>query len=161
MNIGRTGPEEPKDYDAAFAEIVAGWKRESETPRWPDDDELDQAGTGGIAEKPRETPTPSVIDAESGDVGDGQLAKSEADDEGHYVPPEPPPLPTLRPATLGALGVVVLGVFFVLSPSLLYFDSAIMLPLGLVCIGGGIVWLLSRLRTGPSQDDGWDDGAQV
>ena len=81
------------------------------------------------------------------------------EDEGHFVPPEPPPLPKPRASTIGGISLVLVGVLL-LAPGLTGAASTVSLPLGLVAISGGIGWLLFRMRqTPPASED--DDGAQL
>lgn len=82
------------------------------------------------------------------------------EDEGHFVPPEPPPLPKPRASTIGGISLVLVGVLLLLAPGLAGAASTVSLPLGLVAISGGIGWLLFRMRqTPPASED--DDGAQL
>ena len=137
-------PDEPDrpsdtDVDAAFAEIVAGWEREHGHTEWPAD-------------------TPSESAAEPAD----DVANDEPlEDEGHFVPPEPPPLPRPRPQTIGAVALFLFGVVLLVVPSLLGFSADASLAVGLLAMSGSIAWLIARLRQGPPTDSGWDDGAQL
>lgn len=133
-------PSEPtaSDIDAAFAQIVAGWN--DPPPQWPAE---------GNAEEPDDSaPTEEIPTAL-------------AEDEDHFVPPEPPPLPRPQPATIGAVLLIALGVVLLAVPNTIGFSEQYGLPLGLLSITGAIVWLVARLRQGPPTDSGWDDGAQV
>ena len=135
-------PDEPDrppdtDVDAAFAEIVAGWEREHGHTEWP-----------------TEAPEPA---AEPDEV----IEDEPLEDEGHFVPPEPPPLPRPQPQTIAAIALILLGIVLLAIPSLVGFSAEVSLALGLLAISGGIVWLIARLRQGPPTDSGWDDGAQL
>ncbi len=77
-------------------------------------------------------------------------------DDDHFRPPEPPPLPRLRPATVGAVLLLALGIALVAVPSLLVIDPQLTMVLGLLLIAGGAITLLSRLRGG---DDDSGNGA--
>jgi hypothetical protein len=95
---------------------------------------------------------------------DGGLDEDELDglsDDDHFVPPEPPPFPRPQPATVGAVGLFVLGIVLLTVPGWIGFSEQYGLPLGLLSMTGAIVWLVARLRDGPPTDSGWDDGAQV
>lgn len=122
--------------DAAFDEIVAGLRAESDLPRWPDDDDAGGAPDAG--------------------AGDGQPV----DDE-HYQPPEPPPLPVLRARTVAGLVALAVGALLLIAPGLLGLAVSTSRLLGILAIAGAIGWLLMGLRNGPPADSGWDDGAQV
>jgi len=143
----RRDPDDPdfrgeptaSDVEAAFAQIVAGW--DEAPPQWPDD----SAPTEEIPTTPApEEPAPPVDE-----------------DDDHFVPPEPPPLPRPQPATIGAVLLFALGVVLLAIPNMIGFSEQYGLPLGLLSITGAIVWLVARLRHGPPTDSGWDDGAQL
>lgn len=146
----RPGETEPTDAtDVTFAEIVAGWRSEPDAPSWPAEAET----TGG--------------DATRGDAAGGDPRALEPDeipaagDDDHYVPPEPPPLPTLQPRTIGGLLVLAVGVLLLLAPGVLGLAERLATPFGLLTLTGGFVWLALGLRSGPPPDSGWDDGAQL
>jgi len=136
----RTPGDPNTDIDAAFAQIVAGWERE---PDWP---------TPESAAEPEPAEGPADGETDEDDT---------AEDEGHFVPPEPPPLPRPQPQTIGAAALFLFGVVLLLVPSLIGFSADVSLALGLLAMSGSIVWLIARLRQGPPTDSGWDDGAQL
>ena len=85
---------------------------------------------------------------------------SAEDDEEHYVPPAPPPLPRLSGATIGALlimsaslVVLILGSEFGLPG-----DFSFLAGVAGILVGAGI--LIMRLRERPPDDED-DDGAVV
>jgi hypothetical protein len=144
-------PDEPDrppdtDVDAAFAQIVAGWEREHGHTEWPDAESPESVGSVGSVVEPDEAP----------DTEDEPL-----EDEGHFVPPEPPPLPRPQPQTLGAVALFLFGLVLLVVPSLLGFSAQASLALGLLAMSGSIAWLIARLRRSPPTDSGWDDGAQL
>ena len=143
----------PEDVDAAFAAIVAGLQREGVSADWPDGEREERT-----AEKKAKSPEPEPEAERSVPVLD-PASGSSADD--HFVPPDPPPLPPLRPATLGALALFCLGALLLIAPNVLGLASSTGTPLALLAISGGIGWLVLRMRKGPPPDSGWDDGAQV
>lgn len=118
--------------------------------------------TGREPDEPDRRPDPSEVDTAFAEIVAwwGGEAPTAADEE-HFVPPEPPPLPTLRPGTLGALLVLALGIVLVLAPGLLGLAERLGTPLGLLALAGGIAVLVLRLRQGPPTDSGWDDGARL
>ncbi|MET8769016.1 hypothetical protein [Streptomyces sp. NPDC004658] len=84
------------------------------------------------------------------------------DDEGHFVPPEPPPLPTAdttaRFAWLGVVG----GPVLLLLAVLLGWDMTWWLAtLGIGGFLGGFVTLVTRMRTDDEEDDDPGRGAVV
>jgi hypothetical protein len=114
------------DFDA----IVAGWRREGEVPRWPD-------------EQPAPVPEPAPAPPA----------------EEHFVPPEPPPLPRLAPPAAVGLVLLVLGVVLVSAPGWVGVPDTYGLPLGLLTLAAGLGWLVLRLWPSPPGADGDDDGA--
>jgi hypothetical protein len=84
------------------------------------------------------------------------------DDEGHFVPPEPPPLPatdtTARFAWLGVVG----GPILLLVAVLLGWDMTWWLTtLGIGGFLGGFITLVTRMRTDDDENDDPDRGAVV
>ncbi|GGJ24950.1 hypothetical protein [Streptomyces brasiliensis] len=84
------------------------------------------------------------------------------DDEGHFVPPEPPPLPTsdttARFAWLGVVG----GPILLLLAVLLGWDMTWWLAtLGIGGFLGGFVTLVTRMKTDDDEDDDPGRGAVV
>lgn len=152
MSTRHDNADGPEDIDAAFAEIVAGLERDEPMSRWPTEPESAESTEPEAAQaepEPRET-----------DEGPRDWAPStEQEDEGHYEPPEPPPLPTPRPSTLGGLAVIGIGLLLLLVPGLAGLGATAALPIGLIAISGGIAWLLFRMRQGPPNSG--DDGAQL
>lgn len=146
-------PDEPDrppdtDVDAAFAEIVAGWEREHGHTEWPATEPAESIESAAEPE-----PKPGEV---LGTVDDDAV-----EDEGHFVPPEPPPLPRPQPQTIGAIALFLFGVALLVVPSLIGFSVDASLALGLLAMSGSIAWLIARLRQGPPTDSGWDDGAQL
>lgn len=144
--------QEPTDseVDVSFAALVAGW--DDARTSWPETSSTDVE----LAPSPATTPTPGPEPArELGDADDLD------EDEGHYEPPESPPMPALHRATVGALALIALGMFLVFVPGVIGLAATTGFGLGLLSITGGLAWLLSRLRPGPPTDSGWDDGAQL
>jgi hypothetical protein len=148
--------------DAAFAAIVADLEAEGlgadiqadteRTEAIPTVEEPDQPAPAATGE-----PT-APITAWRGHETDWDWSWS-ADDE-HYVPPEPPPLPRLRPMTIVALILVVCGVLLLLGPAVLGLDPRIATPISLLALVCGFGLLFLRIRRTPT-DSGDDNGAQV
>lgn len=138
-----SGGDDPARADAAFDEIVAGWRAEPDAPRWPGDAESEAAD----------------VTPRSGNGG--RVPAEQPAEEEHFEPPDPPPMPTLRPRTVGGLLLIVLGGLLLFAPGLATISERIGTPLGLLTLAGGIGWLVLGLRSGPPPDSGWDDGAQI
>lgn len=144
-----SGGADPGGTDAAFDDIVAGWRADPDAPRWPSEPDGTGPGTAGGADSATGT-------------GYGATAPAEPSaEEEHYIPPEPPPLPTLRPRTLGGLLLIALGGLLLVAPGVTGVTEQFGTPLGLLALAGGIGWLVLGLRSGPPPDSGWDDGAQL
>jgi hypothetical protein len=183
VSFERREPDDPdpsrepteSDIDAAFAQIIAGWE-ENARPHWPPGSDPDDAGTrqaGQAVPVPGQSSGPDGLDGDGPDIGSepteeiptpadfAGLLEPVDDEDDHYIPPEPPPLPRPQPATVGAVLLFALGVVLLTAPELVGLSDQYGLPLGLLSITGAIVWLVARLRQGPPTDSGWDDGAQL
>ncbi len=139
-----------ESIDEAWARIVAGYERGPDEARhpWPESEDLvagDDDRDGTAAPQPEEP-------VRAPRVG--------ADDEGHYVPPHPPPLP--RPTGLvGAAWVGLLGgpLLLLVATVLGWRLPTLLTAAAVVGFVGGLVFLIARMdNRGPG---GWDNGAQV
>ncbi|RSN13849.1 hypothetical protein DMC63_25485 [Streptomyces sp. WAC 05977] len=167
MSRGKDGPE---DVDATFAEIVADLRAEG-VGLFPDDDVEEPAGK--TAEKPAEkTPRPEPSDAEpepgwrgGGTSWDKTLFEDApsgpSDDEGHFVPPEPPPLPRPRKGAFIVLLFFLLGLLLLIAPNLIGMGTRLGTPLGILALATAIALLLLRVRQGPPPGADPNNGAQV
>lgn len=131
---------------ATFEEIVASWRAEGSVPRWPDEHTA----------RPSEQPTTARPRPKA------PVAPAEPVDEGHFVPPEPPPFPRLGPPVAVGLVLLVLGLLLLIAPQVLGLGDSVGLPLGLVTVSLGLGWLVLRAWHGqrPDEDD-QDDGAVI
>lgn len=169
----------PIDEEAVWAAIVAGYGQEPPDPPGakpfrPVEDlalpawEPDGAG-GDDTKDETSTPLGSSVSFAPGVGGPRDYSPPEpsedgfdADDEGHFVPPEPPPLPeadtTAKFAWLGVLG----GPVLLLLAILLGWDMTWWLDtLGVGGFLGGCATLVARMRTGDEDDDDPGRGAVV
>ncbi|MGB3445016.1 MAG: hypothetical protein WBA97_40290 [Actinophytocola sp.] len=151
--------DRPDDVDAAFAEIVADLEREGVGRTMPDvSDPPDEPD-------PPTAPTPTVTrPVEPSQAWRGHNADwdwSWGTEEEHYVPPEPPPLPKLRPMTIVALVLIVVGVVLLIIPSLVGLDPRLATPIALLSITSGGGMLLLRAHQTPKNPGPRDDGAQI
>lgn len=173
--------DRPDDVDAAFAEIVADLQREGVGRTIPDLDDLTDTSELPITDDPDSTPpggfasgSPGLAQgrpapdaptsqppAPSWRGHDGEWDWSWGTDEDHYVPPEPPPLPKLRPLTIVALALIVIGVVLLIIPTLIGLDARIATPIALLSITSGGGMLLLRARQPPKDPNARDDGAQI
>ncbi|MET9087533.1 hypothetical protein ABZX77_37590 [Streptomyces sp. NPDC004237] len=171
----------PFDEAAAWAAIVAGYGDEPPDPPGAkpfkpvedlalpamegDDTEPD---SGAAEEQVPAKPLGSSVSFAPG-VGPRDYTAPEAseddfdeDDEGHFVPPEPPPLPsadtTARFAWLGVVG----GPILLLLAVLLGWDMTWWLAtLGIGGFLGGFVTLVTRMKTDDDEDGDPGRGAVV
>ena len=153
--------DRPEDVDAAFAAIVADLEREGLGSQLP---ELDEPAEDRAAAEPDSSEGAAAAPPRPA-AWRGQEAEwdwSWATDDEHYVPPEPPPLPRLRPLTIVALGLILAAVVLLVLPSVIGLDRVIGLPIALVALVCGGALLLLRIRQTPKKPkDGRDDGAQI
>ncbi|GAA1934769.1 hypothetical protein GCM10009716_47290 [Streptomyces sodiiphilus] len=179
---GRGDGRDPIDEEAAWAQIVAGYgARPAEPPGvWPRAEEVDRTDTVDRPAEREETDRPAVPPEAGGrpegdtltKPGSGPLDDSspsgqwsgtgprdwapEEEDEGHFVPPEPPPLPetdmTTKMAWLGAVGGPLLLVLTVLFQQDMTWW---IVTLGVGGFLGGFATLVARMRDG--RDDEWTD----
>ncbi|MFF3728961.1 hypothetical protein ACFYXM_01165 [Streptomyces sp. NPDC002476] len=173
------------DEDAAWRAIVAGYGEEPPDPPGArpfrsiedlaglEDDRsgvLDpDKGIGKKAPGPPERPLGSSVVFAPGVGGprDYKLAKPEDDDlddtdEGHFVPPEPPPLPEADVTAKFAWLAVVGGPVLMLLAVLLRWE--ITWWLGTVCVGGfvgGFITLVARMGDDDEDEDDPGRGAVV
>jgi len=130
------GGHVPDEFDA----IVSEWQREGRVPVWPGDDER-------------------IADAL---VEPAPLPPLPPPDEGHFVPPEPPPLPRIGPPAAVGLTLLSLGLVLIVAPGWVGIPEPYGLPLGLLGLAVGLGWLVLRLWPDPpAHGDSDDDGAIV
>ncbi|HEV7649646.1 MAG TPA: hypothetical protein VGP26_15990 [Actinophytocola sp.] len=165
-------PDRPEDVDAAFAAIVADLEREGVGSHLPDLDDAPSGPAGSSGSAGSAGSAAAEDDAEPAPQASpppaawrGQEAEwdwSWGTEEDHYVPPEPPPLPKLRPLTIVALVLVLAAVTLLVLPGVIGLDARIGTPIALVALTCGGAMLLLRVRQSPkSPDDDRDDGAQI
>lgn len=163
---------------AAFEDIVAGWRTEGDVPVWPADPMPD--------DRRRSTPTPPELDRptpapeersppptadDASPSGWDQAAQPPSpprpyaplsSDDDHFVPPEPPPLPRIGRAAAVGMGLIAIGLTFLLAPGLLGVAESVGLTLGLLTVAGGLGWLVLGSWAGDPPADPYDpddDGA--
>ncbi|MEU7277662.1 hypothetical protein AB0A69_02530 [Streptomyces sp. NPDC045431] len=181
--------EQPFDEEAAWAAIVAGYGEEPADPpgvkpftfkavedlALPEGDvngDLEDGGVetrdaGGASDRPLGSSVVFAPGVGGGGPRDYELPEAKEDDldasdEGHFVPPEPPPLPeadtTAKFAWLGVVG----GPVLMLVAVLLQWDMTWWLTT--LCVGGfvgGFLTLVARMRHGDEEDDDPGRGAVV
>ncbi|WP_410588734.1 hypothetical protein [Amycolatopsis sp. lyj-23] len=176
MSRGKDGPE---DVDATFAEIVADLRAggfglpEDDTDDAEDSDDKagtrDATGTAGADPQSRKTPEPPAVEAppEPGWRSGGtswdttMFSDDPADDDEHFVPPEPPPLPRPRMGAFLILLLFLAGLFLLILPGAIGVGPTVATPLGILALATAIALLLLRVRQGPPPGADPSNGAQV
>lgn len=135
----------PTQDDELFAAIVAGFDHEAPAPdaHRPSADQIGRAARD--PDDDLDTRRPTVP----------------SDDDDHFVPAPPPPLPRLRGLALwGTLGLVA-GFAALVVPPMFGVVSEGRLVVGILLATAGLVALLWQMRDGPPTDSGPDDGAVI
>ena len=156
-------PQDALDFDAAFADIVAGFHSPAAPAgRWPADEDLPPGPPSSIT-GPVPGPTVGWEDVLRPQLpGPGGAGAGAADDtQDRYVPPPPPPLgrPGLRTA---AAWLAVTGGPAVLFAAAIFgwhLDDLALLAAAVAFLVGFVV-LVAGLRDDSEPDDG-DDGAVI
>ncbi|MFD0528020.1 hypothetical protein ACFQ1I_14215 [Kitasatospora arboriphila] len=153
------------EQDAIFAALVAQFDDPVDltNPEWPEIENLRAQESPAadsfdeFAPRPRPRPRPTTPEQVAGPVsGPRDYDLQEDPDEGHFVPPEPPPLPkadtTAKFAWLAVLG----------GPALLLIDTVVWHEVvgwpawvGVTAFLGGFVTLVARMKD--KDDDEPDD----
>lgn len=184
--IGAPDPQRPDpapevDFDAEFAQIVAAFgdgPTAPDNPPAPPPAQPPGAALPPAARRPADLPPttrpPTARPADPPPArrpapgasaqpapGPRDWAPGPEDDDGHYIPPDPPPMPRTHPVTRWAWAALAIGLLLVLSPVVpaLHASAAEQL-VGIFAILGGVGTLVWRMRDGVDPDDP-DDGAVV
>ncbi|MFG2821051.1 hypothetical protein ACGFX4_16685 [Kitasatospora sp. NPDC048365] len=167
------------EQDAIFAALVAQFDDpvDLNNPQWPEVENLRAqnerkratAADPGLADfapepRPRQGGNPSAAAGAAVPAGPRDYEVAEDPDEGHFVPPEPPPLPqadtTAKFAWLAVLG----------GPALLLFDALVWREVsgwpawvGVTAFLGGFATLVARMKNNDEDEGPQDphDGAVV
>jgi hypothetical protein len=128
-------PVEP-DLDTAWENVLASLRAPatSPVPPWPVTEDVDETKATVAAAPP---------------------ATDYVEDDDHFIPPLPPPLPRLRRVTIICWLAIAIGGIVLISG----FDGGQFSWLAILAIVGGAVTLVWHVRNEPPQDSGWDDGA--
>lgn len=149
---------DPEDVDATFAAIVADLRAE---------------GIGEFLDEPVEprpekvVPPPEPEQPEqswrTGGTGweEAVLGDDPADDDEHYVPPEPPPLPRPGKGAFVVLLFFLVGLFLLIAPGLIGVSQSLGTPLGILSLATAIALLLLRVKQGPPDGADPTNGAQI
>ena len=150
--------------DDAWQQIVAGFEQASDAPvpPWPVSEDVDDTPRrSDDVGAPRRLRRRSDR-AEPDDALPAWLEPDALDDDGHYVPPAPPPVPRFRRHTVGALVALAVGLVLVFAPNLIGQVQSVGLGIvGIALMLGGAGALVWHMRDAPPTDSGPDDGAVV
>jgi hypothetical protein len=166
----------PEDRDADDHELEHGAAEEEPESRWQPDRSLVEWSTEELfreEERRRnrpepETPAPLPPVTHEFVVPEPPPPRARAplpaEEDDHFVPPEPPPLPPMGPPIVIGLVLIVLGLLLIIRPTWIGLGSIYGLPLGLLSLAAGLSWLVLRLWNGGRSEetadgDGPDDGA--
>ncbi|MPY78834.1 MAG: hypothetical protein GEV04_10080, partial [Actinophytocola sp.] len=148
------------DDDLDDRDDRADWDTDTDRRRGSAGDTGDSRATG-------DRPGPAASGWRASEVGwdDTMLSNSDAsmdDDDEHFVPPEPPPLP--KPSrSMGIVALfVVVGLVLLIAPHLIGIGVTVATPLGMLSLAAGLGFLLLHARDDnrpPGSDP--DNGAQV
>jgi hypothetical protein len=146
-----------KSEDDQWSQIVAAYEQAppaatGEPSEAPAEELADDRGEDDEWEDVRpEAPAASAVPAEL--LGD---------DEGHFVPPEAPPLPSADGVTRAAWTGVVGGPLFLILATLFGWGAdGIPGLLAVIAFVGGFITLVARMKDRPTLDESGDDGAVV
>ena len=163
------GPDDPNDIDATFEQIVAGLRAEgvgsdSGVSERTERRERSGESDGADREAPPERPAPPLAEGwrtSDADWDATVLGTDPADDDEHFVPPEPPPLPRPRKGAFVVLLLFLVGLLLLIAPELLGLTSSVGLPVGMLALASGLTLMLLRVKQGPPDGADPDSGAQV
>ncbi|WP_310728845.1 hypothetical protein [Streptomyces sp. N2A] len=171
-------PRDPLDEEAAWAEIVAGYGKQPSFPaadddapaKRPDEDggaKDRKGGPGDPGKAGTDRPGSFVVYAPGVGPRDWNAAEPSDDDfdetdEGHFTPPEPPPLPkadvTSKFAWIAVLGGPLLLIAMVIFQQPVTWWSTV---LGIGGFLGGFATLVARMKHDDEDDDQLPGGGAV
>ncbi|MCQ4081566.1 hypothetical protein NGB36_13365 [Streptomyces sp. RB6PN25] len=166
-------PGVPLDEDAAWAQLVAAYGVEPDTDGlWPDAEDVSGADPEGGSGDDDDRRGPGSLNSGSSITSSGFVVRAPRpgprdyelpeEDEGHFVPPEPPPLPqpdvTTKFAWLAVVGGPLLLFGFVLLQQPITWWVVV---LGVGGFLGGFATLIGRMKDRDDEDDDPHGGAVV
>ncbi|AXK32610.1 hypothetical protein DVA86_08090 [Streptomyces armeniacus] len=153
---GADAPDEAREDDGD------GGHGDGHDRREPDGDTLTRPADDDRDRDPEDAGDPPVRSVTVYAAGTGPRdwdAAEEDEDEGHFVPPEPPPLPETDPTTRFAWFAVLGGPLLLLAAVLFRLDMTWwIITLGVGGFLGGFGTLVARMRDDSDDDDFEDPG---
>lgn len=155
-------PDRPEDVDEAFARLIAGFNaptRADESTPWPESENVNDNPDDGTptVQQPLLPPPPTAPGG-----ADALDTPATWEDEGHFVPPNPPPLPWPAPLRLAAwVGVLVGPVVLTVVAALGWWVPDIVTTVLVVGFVSGVIYLIATMGAGPHDPYGPDNGAVV
>ena len=167
-------PDRPEDVDEAFARLIAGYDEppevDGETKPWPAAEDVsdetdveadvDAEDDADVAASPAALASPPTGRVLTG--ADSLDTDTTWEDEGHFVPPTPPPLPRPTPLRLAAWIAVLLGpVIMTVVAALGWWVPEVVTTVLVIGFVAGVVYLIATMGAGPRDPYGPDNGAVV
>ncbi|WAL67510.1 hypothetical protein ORV05_06935 [Amycolatopsis cynarae] len=156
---------DPEDVDAAFAAIVADLRAEGVGEF--DEETLEPQQPPQAPQPPRPAGAVPPPDRDPSWRGGGTpwddvvLGDDPAEDNEHFVPPEPPPLPRPGKGAFVVLLFFLVGLFLLIAPGLIGLSATMGTPLGILSLVIALALLLLRVKQGPPDGADPSNGAQV
>lgn len=132
--------------DELFAAIVAGF---DDDPVAPD---AGRPSTDQVGSAPHDTDEDDFV---------ARAPAVHSEDDDHFVPGPPPPLPRLRGLALWGTLALAAGFAALIVPPMFGVDGDGRLVVGILLATAGVAALLWQMRDGPPTDSGPDDGAVI
>lgn len=164
-DFGDAGPDAPGPGDASLDAAGPGDAGLDATkPADVDTADGDEPEVGDAPTAPRPNPIPGVIPAppQLRIIRPAVPAPIPADDDEHFVPPVPPPLPRLDPITKGAWVALFGGPAYLLIAVMVDWQVPGWAAFcAVAAFIGGFATLVVHMGERPPRDSGPDDGAVV
>lgn len=140
----------PSGRSPTFEEIIANERAAGWDPKVPEARPMPGEPTALTEPFPEPAPAAPPARAEA----------AYPNDDDHYVPPEPPPIPRIGLNTSVGLALISLGVVLLVVPGVFGLSYGVGLPLGLTGLALGLGWLIHHAVRATSSDDP-DDGSAL
>lgn len=128
----------------------------------PDEDAADPDGSSAPAPGSRaaRSGASAVPPSDSSPVPPSGRSPGEPEEEEHYIPPEPPPMPRIGLTAAVGLALLTFGVVLLVMPGVFGVSYSLGLPMGLLSLALGLGWIIHNAVRSSYPHDG-DDGTAV